>query len=672
MRDGKTFWLSSGNWQSSNQPDVHPFDDAPGPLPPSFQRKYNRDYHAIIENDTLSSAYETYIKRDYELTAAAAAPESFALPDLFVPEEEEEAVEFAEPPQLFKPLRLERQFKVQPLLTPDNYAENALKLIQSAKQSVLFQNQYINFRNTGEDFPIFKRLIGALKSQIDKGLDVRIICRDMMKEESVDVLVVLGFPRECMKFQPACHNKTIIVDGKIVMFGSHNWSNEGVVTNRDASLIFYDDEIAAYLARVYEYDWERLATAKPTPRTCSRGPRRRKDTARLQTRAVFRGLRRLNARPGGKVNGQRGKYYKSVRHIDGNEVGRPGASMAQNRSSEGGGGNAITVAAGNTRPDRSSPDGPAVVVSAPDAVANCGLESGGSEQREAASPSPGPIGPPATPQWPPARTPRRQSPGDVVVHVEVIRGGYTNVKVPVAICPRYEGMALAGPAKEFDRQIDSWLTRAVDLGMIGSGLGQLFTVNLQRSRDAGRVNVDVLLMVGMGQPGDFAADDLRYLMSNVTIAVKSMGHDEFSTMLIGTGRNELSIGQAVRGFLEGIIDGYERFRVIADAVTFHRDRLQQSAEHLSSSRLSKVTRKRPRVFSRSSRRWPRRDRFRGSIWSLPAETTWISDPPDDPNSTDVEPYVPVTLLRVTKSSSSPHRDIRGEFRSCRSYRHRGL
>jgi hypothetical protein len=45
---------------------------------------------------------------------------------------------------------------------------------------------------------------------------------------------------------------------------SHNWSNEGVKTNRDASLIFFDKEIAAYLAQVYEYDWDRLATARPT------------------------------------------------------------------------------------------------------------------------------------------------------------------------------------------------------------------------------------------------------------------------------------------------------------------------------------------------------------------------------------------------------------------------
>ena len=166
---------------------------------------------------------------------------------------------------------------MQPLLTPDNYAENALKLIQSAQKSVWFQNQYINFRGTSDDFAEFRLLIGALKDKIDKKLDVRIICRDMMKQESLDVLIALGFPKEVFRFQPACHNKTIIVDGKVVMFGSHNWSNEGVKTNRDASLIFDDPEIAAYLADVYDYDWNTLATAHPTkarPRVAKAGEER--------------------------------------------------------------------------------------------------------------------------------------------------------------------------------------------------------------------------------------------------------------------------------------------------------------------------------------------------------------------------------------------------------------
>jgi hypothetical protein len=290
--DGSSVWLSSGNWQSSNQPDIHPFDKGSGQLPAGFQRKYNRDYHAIIDNQELAAAYEIYIKRDYELTKAQAGKaQAFILPELFVPVEEPDvALAFAHPMQLFPPLRLERRIKVQPLLTPDNYAGYALKLIKSAKTSVWFQNQYINFRGTSEDFAEFRLLIEALKTKIAAGLDVRIICRDMMKEESMDVLIALGFPRDLMRFQPACHNKTIIVDGQVVMFGSHNWSNEGVSTNRDASLIFFDKEIAAYLATVYEYDWNNLATAKPTakrPRVAKPGEKTPHGYRRVAFSEVF-------------------------------------------------------------------------------------------------------------------------------------------------------------------------------------------------------------------------------------------------------------------------------------------------------------------------------------------------------------------------------------------------
>ena len=111
-----------------------------------------------------------------------------------------------------------------------------------------------------------------------------------MKEESLDILVALGFPREIFRFQPACHNKTIIVDGKVVMFGSHNWSNEGVKTNRDASLIFYDEEIAQYLAQVYDYDWNRLANGKPAaarPRIALKGEPTPTGFKRVPFSAVF-------------------------------------------------------------------------------------------------------------------------------------------------------------------------------------------------------------------------------------------------------------------------------------------------------------------------------------------------------------------------------------------------
>lgn len=53
------------------------------------------------------------------------------------------------------------------------------------------------------------------------------------------------------------HTKGIVVDGRQVLVGSHNWSQSGVTTNRDASLIIDDARAANYYARVFETDWAR-------------------------------------------------------------------------------------------------------------------------------------------------------------------------------------------------------------------------------------------------------------------------------------------------------------------------------------------------------------------------------------------------------------------------------
>ena len=295
VRDGKAGWLSSGNWQSSNQPAVHLFgDDADPnqPLPDGFPGKYNRDYHAVFENATLAAIFEQYIKRDFELCAAQAEqPVEFAAPDLFVPEAAELPAAFGAGGKFFAPLRVDRVVKVQPLLTPDNYAENVLRLLKSAKKSVRFQNQYINVRGDGTDFPELVALVDALKEKaLDPDVEVRLIFRNLMTDAAVDLLTAQGFPRDAMRFQEGCHNKTIIVDGETAMVGSHNWSNEGVAANRDASLIFFDREIAEYLTGVFDDDWEFRANDKPAktrPRVAQPGEPTPRGFVRVPFSAVF-------------------------------------------------------------------------------------------------------------------------------------------------------------------------------------------------------------------------------------------------------------------------------------------------------------------------------------------------------------------------------------------------
>jgi hypothetical protein len=173
---------------------------------------------------------------------------------------------------------------------------------------------------------------------------------------------------------------------------------------------------------------------------------------------------------------------------------------------------------------------------------------------------------------------RRAATRDVEVQITLICGGITNVKAPVVIGARYDGLAFAGPTKAFDRLLDSWLTRAVDLGIIGSALGQLFLINLEQFQQVGKMKAGNLLLAGMGEPGRFAQDSLQFLISNVVVAVKTMGHRQFASTLIGTRRSELSIGEAIRGFVQGIYDGYERIRAIGDSVTNNEELLRKMAE----------------------------------------------------------------------------------------------
>ena len=275
------------------------------------------------------------------------------------------------------------------------------------------------------------------------------------------------------------------------------------------------------------------------------------------------------------------------------------------------------------------------------------------------SPAPAVVGVPAAALVPPVRLETPSSPvgglsghpnawPDVAIDVTLIHGGLTNVKAPVAIGARYEGLAVAGSTKAFDWILDSWLTRAIDLGMIGSGLGQLFPINLQHLHEAGKLNVDYLLLAGMGEPGGFAADDLRYLMSNVTVAVKNMSYDHVCTSLFGTRRNELTISEAVRAFVMGILDGYERFRAIVVDVRDWQERLRKAGtDPLRVSLVVADAEKLEQICKAF-------DMFSGENLTSGLRLTVTQgegvdpDPIPEHNATDTDADAPVTFLRVTR------------------------
>jgi phosphatidylserine/phosphatidylglycerophosphate/cardiolipin synthase-like enzyme len=133
-----------------------------------------------------------------------------------------------------------------------------LELIRSAKKQLVFQNQYIKM--SGADSGFLKQLVDALAVKARRLDDFRIILRsgnqDMpfdlsqLKRRGVDV-------NNQVRILANTHTKGIVVDGERVLVGSHNWSGSGVTLNRDASLIFEDEEVAQYYLEAFELDWDR-------------------------------------------------------------------------------------------------------------------------------------------------------------------------------------------------------------------------------------------------------------------------------------------------------------------------------------------------------------------------------------------------------------------------------
>ena len=270
VRDSGSFWLSSGNWQSSNQPNLDPLGSDAGQ--PDILQTYNREWHVILDHPGLASLYEQYISWDMQQAKPLQeGTESVQLPSTLAPAPSAlEAMPAARAaPKYFAPLvktfPTDRPLRVQPLLTPDNYAELILPLIRSAKTKLYFQNQYIHIGKQNPDG--FKALIGALRDQQQSGVDVRIILRDIGQTRlMLEALQFFGFQMAGVKLQPQCHNKGIVVDSQVAVVGSHNWSAQGTLRNRDASLIIYDGEVAQYFEQVFlYYDWDNLAHQKIAP-----------------------------------------------------------------------------------------------------------------------------------------------------------------------------------------------------------------------------------------------------------------------------------------------------------------------------------------------------------------------------------------------------------------------
>ncbi|WP_217602376.1 phospholipase D-like domain-containing protein [Chitinophaga sp. GbtcB8] len=254
VRDSSAFWLSSGNWSPHSQPLITPGNEQ------FLYKEGNREWHVIIEDRPLAEMYEKFIRYDMRQATGAVIEEAFfELPDLFVPDTLAEAEAAVIQPQPFAAETFYTNgevVKVKPLMSPDNYAAEVLKLIEAAEESLYLQFSYIRQPSA----EIFDRIIAAIAQKMEAGLDVKVIVGPSQKAEHSDLLIgTRKWKRSMFRRQSSkVHNKGILIDGKIAVVGSNNWSSDGTQYNRDTSLVFFSPQITAYYTAVFMFDWNSL------------------------------------------------------------------------------------------------------------------------------------------------------------------------------------------------------------------------------------------------------------------------------------------------------------------------------------------------------------------------------------------------------------------------------
>lgn len=258
VRDDSALWLSSGNLNDSNQPD-----------PTAPLKKQDRDWHLIIEDPGLARVFAAYLNQDFQSAAAnqvadpvLGAAVTAANTKLAAERNPPPPAAAASAPSHFAAKVFANvPVKITPLLTPDllpstqpQYATTMTQLISSAQQKLYVQLQYIEASSGTPG--VYESLLQAIAGRVAAGVDVRLIENAQFGEKWAEKMKSVGVDLTAnIAMQADVHNKGFVIDSRIVVVSSQNFSPAGVETNRDAGVIIENAAIAQYYEQIFLSDW---------------------------------------------------------------------------------------------------------------------------------------------------------------------------------------------------------------------------------------------------------------------------------------------------------------------------------------------------------------------------------------------------------------------------------
>jgi phosphatidylserine/phosphatidylglycerophosphate/cardiolipin synthase-like enzyme len=235
--DNKTTVVHAGNWAKTSFPEDG--------------KKANREWSVAMTNVDVTSYYRSVFDADWHNgTVYDAGIHGTGEPLVYTESSSTYSRPFSESGHFSGPMN------VTPIFSPDTSLEGILYCINSAQVTLDIQIPYFSGYGDGKETD---EIVSAILAAYDRGVTVRVITEEGQKdnEDVAEDLAEHGIPLiwQDERWFTAQHNKGIIVDGRMVLISSINYSEGSISKNREAGVIIENKDVAQWYLEVYDFDW---------------------------------------------------------------------------------------------------------------------------------------------------------------------------------------------------------------------------------------------------------------------------------------------------------------------------------------------------------------------------------------------------------------------------------
>ncbi len=153
------------------------------------------------------------------------------------------------------------------LLADDGYLPALLDLLDRAAGSIdITMFACVLPERAGATHPV-RRILDRLAARQRAGVRIRIVLdhgvppdrrrdgEEPPSDRAASYLAAAGVPVRWDEDRRTTHTKSMVIDGRLVVIGSTNWSASALTRNREQSVLLDDPVLAAELTRRFEVLW---------------------------------------------------------------------------------------------------------------------------------------------------------------------------------------------------------------------------------------------------------------------------------------------------------------------------------------------------------------------------------------------------------------------------------